>query len=87
MYFTKQSIFYLVCHTKGVRQGDPCLPWLFLVRGEMLSPLLCQNGKIIGIKVKDEEVLLAKFALDTTLFLYSSEQTFNETMWTLHRFT
>ena len=71
---------------RGIRQGDPCSPYLFLICAEILSSLLLQNAKIEGIRVKDREVVIAQFAYNIALFLDSNEQSFSEAIWTLQNF-
>ena len=70
----------------GVRQGDPCSTYLFLICAEIASSFLRQNTKIKGINVKGREVLWTQFTDYTTLFLDSSEQSVIEAIWTLQRF-
>ena len=72
---------------RGVRQGDPCSPYLYLVCAEILSLFLKQNKDIKGIKIRDKETLLSQFADDTTLYLDGSEKSFNEVMFILAKFS
>ena len=68
---------------RGIRQGDPLLPYLYLICAEIVSSMLRENKKIKGITLKEKEILLKQFADDTTLFLDGSERSFNESIWTL----
>jgi hypothetical protein len=71
---------------RGVRQGDPSSPYLFLICAEILSLMIRQNDKIKGIKINAAELLLSQFADDTTLGLDGSERSFNEAIATLINF-
>jgi hypothetical protein len=63
---------------RGVRQGDPCSPYIYLICAEILS-LLVRNAKgIKGITIKETEYLLSQFADDTAFCLDGSEQSFVE---------
>lgn len=53
---------------RGVRQGDPLSPYLFILGAEILSQLIVNNTNIKGIKL-EKEVKLVQFADDTTIFL------------------
>ena len=63
---------------RGVRQGDPLSPYLFLICAEILSYLINQNDLIKGIKIKDQEVCLSQFADDTALYLDGSQTSLKE---------
>ena len=63
---------------RGVRQGDPVSPYLYLVCAEILSLMNRRNIKIKGIKIKNKEQLLSQFADDTTLYLNGPEKSFIE---------
>ena len=54
---------------RGVRQGDPLSPLLFILSLEVMACSIRQNDKIQGIKIKNEEVKLSLFADDMTCFL------------------
>ena len=71
---------------RGVRQGDPSSPYLYLICAEILSIFIRQNRLIKGIKLRDKESLLSQFADDTTLCLDGSEQSFNEAISVLLKF-
>ena len=64
---------------RGVRQGDPCSPYLFLICAEVLSNFIRSNENIKGIKLNEKELLLSQFA-DTTLALDGSEKSFTESI-------
>jgi hypothetical protein len=51
---------------RGVRQGDPLSPYLFLLVAEILACALRQNKNIKGIKFGNEEIKLLQFADDIT---------------------
>ena len=54
---------------RGVTQGDPLSPFLFILSLEVMACSIPQNDKIQGIKIKNEEVKLSLFADDMTCFL------------------
>ena len=54
--------------SKGVRQGCPLSPYLFILSSEILSNKIRQDPNIKGIKIYENEIKLSQFADDTTLF-------------------
>ena len=55
---------------RGVRQGDQCSPYLYLICSEILSAMIRQNKQIKGINLKQKEILLSQFADDTLLCVW-----------------
>ena len=54
--------------SKGIRQGCPLSPYLFILSAELLSNKIRQDSTVKGIKVFGKEIKLSQFADDTTLF-------------------
>ena len=54
---------------RGVRQGDPLSPYLFVLAVETLALSIRANAEIKGIKMKQEETKLLQYADDTTAVL------------------
>ena len=54
---------------RGVRQGDPLSPYLFIICLETLAICVRRNKNIQGILVDKEEIKLEMFADDITAFL------------------
>ena len=54
--------------TRGVRQGCPLSPYLFILSAEILSNKLRQTTEINGINLFGNEVKISQFADDTNLF-------------------
>ena len=54
---------------RGVRQGDPLSPYLFVVVVETLAMAIRQNTAIKGITIGKEETKLLQYADDTTAVL------------------
>ena len=54
---------------RGIRQGDPLSPYLFISALESLLAAIKQNKDITGIEVEDKEIKCTAFADDLTNFL------------------
>ena len=54
--------------SRGVRQGCPLSPFLFILTAEVLSNKIRQNPTVKGIRLFGSEVKLSQFADDTNLF-------------------
>ena len=54
--------------TRGVRQGCPLSPYLFILSAEILSSKIRQSKLVKGINIYGNEVKVNQFADDTNLF-------------------
>ena len=59
---------------RGVRQGCPLSPYLFVLASEVLAKALRKNKDIRGIHVNEKEIKLSQYADDTTLILDGSKK-------------
>ena len=55
--------------SRGVRQGCPLSPYLFIIGAEILAAKIRQQNNIEGIKIFETEHQISQFANDTSLFL------------------
>ena len=76
------SDWFNVC--RGVRQGDPMSPYLFILCAEILSILIRQNKNISGIMINNIEYLVSQYADDTTVLLDGTERSLRNTLTVLN---
>ena len=58
---------------RGVRQGCPLSPYLFVLSVEVLAKATRENINIKGILVNQNEIKISQYADDTTLILDGSK--------------
>ena len=71
---------------RGVRQGDPLSPYLFILSVELLSAALKNNPNIKGIKINNSEYLISQYADDSTLTLEDDEISINSALISIENF-
>ena len=72
---------------RGVRQGCPLSPYLFMLSAEVLATAIRKNTSIKGISVNDVEIKLSQYADDTTLILDGSAESLRSSLATFDNFS
>ncbi|KAF3851853.1 hypothetical protein F7725_005208 [Dissostichus mawsoni] len=67
---------------RGIRQGCPISPKLFILTTQVLTTLIIKIHKILGITLFDKEFKICQFADDTSIFLKNKSMV-NETLNTI----
>lgn len=80
-YLTKR-----ISMQRGIFQGCPISPYLFLLVIEILALSIRQNEQVKGIKVKNNEVKISLFADDSVCFIDGTMNSFNSLMEILNNF-
>ena len=71
---------------RGVRQGCPLSPHLFILCIEVLSATLLKDQDITGIKINGKEFKSTMFADDATLAMDGSLKSFRKLIYILDNF-
>ena len=59
---------------RGCRQGDPVLPYVFVLAAEIMATAVREKKTIKGISVHNKEQKISKYADDTTFYLAANEK-------------
>ena len=72
---------------RGVRQGCPLSPYLFILCAEVLADAIRNDNNIKGITVDGQEIKISLYADDTTLILDGSRASFKNSLQVLESFS
>ena len=72
---------------RGVRQGCPLSPYLFILCVEVLAEAIRRNNNIKGITVNGQEIKISQYADDTTLILDGSKMSFQNSLQVLELYS
>ena len=72
--------------SRGVRQGCPLSPYLFILYAEVLGNAIRRDEEIHGLKISSTECKLSQYTDDTTMILDGSELSFSRTLYLLDIF-
>ena len=72
---------------RGVRQGDPLSPYLFILSLELMSASMKYDPDITGIKINDSEYMLSQYADDSSLLLDGNEKSLERSLFILEKFS
>ena len=72
---------------RGVRQGCPLSPYLFILSAEILAKAVRKNNIIKGICVNNQEIKLSQYADDTTFILDGTKESLTATFHLLESFS
>ena len=78
------SDFFLL--GRGVRQGCPLSPYLFILCAEILGAAVRRDKLIRGIQILDNECKISQYADDTTLILDGTKSSIERSFWLLNIF-
>ena len=71
---------------RGVRQGCPLSPYLFILCAEILGNTVRKDNEVRGIKIFHTECKLSQYADDTTMILDGSKSSFLRSLYVLDAF-
>ena len=71
---------------RGVRQGCPLSPYIFILCAEVLANKIRENKDIKGITVRGNEIKISQYADDTTMILDGSKKSFTSALLDLELF-
>ena len=66
--------------SRGVRQGCPLSPYLFILSVEIMAETIRSKKEIRGMSINGNEIKLSQYADDTTVILDGSEQSLQESL-------